>query len=817
MKKQLRALAAILLSIAALFILIGLLGATGLGRTGLSLAAPLELAVTGVEPASAPNDLDTSIVITGTDFAAGATVHLGDTPLGDVGWVSSTTLTATAGWGMDPGVYTVTVSNPGGASASLAGAFTVTQGIDVWTTGGPYGGEIWTVTLHPVTPTRVYAAAQFSGLFFSGDAARQWQLTLLASPVHQAPVSFDAARDGVMYFAISGGDAALRSQNGGITWEHVTLPNSFLHAFSLVAHPITSGLVYAAASAPIVEPVDPGEPGGVYRSANWGDDWITITTGLTDTHVTALAFHPDHADRMLAGTRDGHIFTSADGGDSWSWAARPGAHIERLYFNPTGTHEAWAVTASPVAEFDPPFLYRSAGADLSTWHPISSSKLYSLVFHPTVSGTMWASGGSGYVSTDGGDNWSALAAGPPGEVMDLALDPVSPTVLYAGTRHYGVFKSADGGATWGDANLGLAGVVPDYLALSPDDPYEIYAYAQSMGMLKSSDGGGAWQSLNLLRNVGGGAQDPLAVDPFTPTRVYLGDAWSVTYSQTVPSVRISEDGGETWRVVTWTVPGAPAGWSGETLALAPHPTISGHILAGVAFFPPNGGGLELGGIYASADYGEQWTELETGHSISGVTGLAYAPSNPHVVYAGTRGTGLLRSENDGQDWDVITSSLWSDQDIGVVAVHPQDADEVWAGESGTAYVSDDAGATWTDVEVPAYVQSLLFTPGDPPILYAAGNGGVYRSTGGQTWQQVPGVPREADVRSLAAGRDGERVVLYVGSSAGVAPPETQVAGRLGPAGEEAPGLGGLMGGGVYRRTTRVRRVYLPLVLRASAQ
>jgi len=682
---------------------------------------------------------------------------------------------------------------------------------------GPSGREIRIVTLHPVTPSRVYAAAQFSGLFFSDDAAQQWQLMLLASPVHRASVSFDAGLHDVMYFAISGGDAALRSKNDGLTWEHIALPNPFLHEFTLLAHPITSGVVYAAAGAPTGEPLDPDEPGGVYRSTNWGDDWITITTGLTATHVAALAFHPDDANRMLAGTRDGHIFTSTDGGDSWSWAAQPGAHIERLYFNPTGTHEAWAVTASPVTEFDPPFLYRSVGADLSSWQPMSGSEMYSLVFHPTVSGTMWASGGSGYVTIDGGNHWTALAAGPPGEVMDVAINPVSPTVLYAGTRHYGVFASTDGGTAWKDANPGLAGVVPDYMALSPDDPYGIYAYAHSMGLLKSGNGGGSWQSLNLLRNVGGGAQDPLAVDPFTSTRVYLGDAWSVTDSRTVPSVRISEDGGETWRVVTWTVPGAPVGWSGETLAVAPHPTTPSQVLAGVAFFPPNGGGLEWGGICASVDGGEQWMALGIGRTISGVTGLAYAPSNPHVIYAGTGGTGLLRSENDGQDWDVITSSLWSGQDIGPVAVHPRDADEICVGESGAVYLSDDAGATWTDMELPAYVQSLLFTPTDPPILYAAGNGGVYRNAGGQTWQQIPGVPREADVRSLAAGSDGERVVVYVGSSAGLAPPETQLPDQHGLVGEQTPGLGALMGGGVYRRTTRVRQVYLPLVLRASAQ
>jgi len=802
-----------------LLVLFCLLGKVGFGGSSPALAAPPQITptVSLVDPSSAPNDLDTLIVITGGDFVSTPAVYLGDTSLGDVSWVSSTTLEASVPWGMGPDIYTVTIANPGGEWDKLPNAFTVTQAFNVWTTGGPYGGEIWSVTLHPVTPTRVYAAAQSSGLFFSADAADQWQLTLLASPVHRASVSFDASLDGVMYFAFTGGAAMLRTQDGGVSWEHVPVPNPFLHEFNLVAHPITSGVVYATANASMANPIEPGEDGGIYRSTNWGDDWITITTGLTGTHVTALAFHPDDPNVMLAGTRNGHIFTSTNGGDSWSWAAQPSSHVERLYFNPTGTHEAWAVTASPVAHVDPPLLYRSMDADLGSWEPITDAKMYSLVFHPTLSGTLWASGGSGYVSTDGGDNWSALAAGPPGEVMGLAVDPVSPTVLYAGTRHYGVFKSTDGGDTWVGSNQGLAGVVPDYMALSPDDFYEMYAYAHSMGLLKSSNGGGSWRSLDLLRSVGGGAQDPLVVDPFTPTRVYLGDAWSVTYSRTLPSVQISEDSGASWSVVTWTVPGMPAGWSGETLAVAPHPTLSGQILAGVSFFPPSGAGLALGGLYSSTTCGEEWTELDLNLPISGVTGLAYAPSNPNVIYAGTGGTGLLRSVNSGEDWGIITSTLWSEQSIGAIAIHPENPDEIYVSESGTVYVSDDAGMTWGGREVPAYVQSLLFAPSSPPALYAAGNGGVYRSADGQTWHQVPGVPREADVPSLAAGRDGERMVVYIGSSAGVMPPETQRAGPLGLADEQVPGLGGLMGGGVYRRTTLIHRVYLPLVLRACTR
>jgi hypothetical protein len=43
---------------------------------------------------------------------------------------------------MDPGVYTLTVSNPGGESDDLPNAFTVTLSIGAWNAGKLYGGPV---------------------------------------------------------------------------------------------------------------------------------------------------------------------------------------------------------------------------------------------------------------------------------------------------------------------------------------------------------------------------------------------------------------------------------------------------------------------------------------------------------------------------------------------------------------------------------------------------------------------------------------------------------------------------------------------------
>src|SRR5439155_9295314 len=46
--------------------------------------------------------------------------------------------------------------------------------------------------------------------------------------------------------------------------------------------------------------------------------------------------------------------------------------------------------------------------------------------------------------------------GPHSETINaLAIDPQTPTTLYAGTSGHGVFKSTDGGESWSAVNTGL--------------------------------------------------------------------------------------------------------------------------------------------------------------------------------------------------------------------------------------------------------------------------------------------------------------------------------------------------------------------------
>lgn len=54
---------------------------------------------------------------------------------------------------------------------------------------------------------------------------------------------------------------------------------------------------------------------GVFRSANQGDTWAQMTTGLTKKEVYCLAVNS--AGHIFAGTAGGGVFSSTDNGDHW--------------------------------------------------------------------------------------------------------------------------------------------------------------------------------------------------------------------------------------------------------------------------------------------------------------------------------------------------------------------------------------------------------------------------------------------------------------------------------------------------------------------
>ncbi|HRJ40272.1 MAG TPA: IPT/TIG domain-containing protein [Caldilineaceae bacterium] len=80
-----------------------------------------------VQPNSGFDSAATAVLIHGSGFISTPTVSLASTPLLDVTFVNSTTLTASVPMGLTPGVYALTVKNPDLQQITQPNAFTVKQ------------------------------------------------------------------------------------------------------------------------------------------------------------------------------------------------------------------------------------------------------------------------------------------------------------------------------------------------------------------------------------------------------------------------------------------------------------------------------------------------------------------------------------------------------------------------------------------------------------------------------------------------------------------------------------------------------------------
>jgi photosystem II stability/assembly factor-like uncharacterized protein len=781
--------------------LFGLLFWAGSDRAGALDQGPMlspdqMQTVIAVQPDAAPNDLDTAIVITGTNFEAGANVQLDDTSLAGVTWIGGTRLEATVPWGLDPGVYTATVVNPGGAPSSLPNAFTVTQGIGVWTTNGPYGGGVGQLVLHPVTPTTVYALGSDVGLFVSDDAATHWEMAFLLPRVY-ADIAFDAQNADVMY--VGDGHTLNRTMDGAQTWEGISIRPGGWWEHVPAAHPTLPGVVFAAVGSWRY----PEQVGGVFRSDDYGTSWITLTVGLTDTHFTSLAVHPILTQTMLAGTESGNLFYSLDGGQTWIWTTQLTDTVANLYFNPFEPLQAWATTSGESDVL--PSLYRSQ--DLVHWAPITVDDnlagRYSWDMDFT-SGTIWATTDGTYFSTDDGDTWTRLdSEGPCGPGAWLAINPQNPQEMYDAPFIQGVCKSEDGGLTWRQVNDGLAAIIPAETAVDPNGPDTIYVRAPGLDLAKSESGGQAWRVLNI--GIGGSPRVGLAVDSFLPNHVYA-------------NTMRSEDGGDTWQAMTFTLPITWNGWGiGGVSSIVPHPAIPGRILSGLSV---SNGTSDNGLLYASNDHGEHWSYIGPAQPIGAISQIAYDSENPDLIYVATWASGLWKSADSGQSWMNIIP-LEGFTEAWQVFTHPVLTDNVYAfvrqpphGEF-KLLISYDAGETWATLPGgpggPFY-----FAPTQPPSLYSACflNDLMYlcRSwDGGYTWEVVNEMQQE--ITTLAGGTDGERTIIYVGTKGGqVSSIQSTLTLHAQPF-AVMPGRGSLLGAGVYRLTLLPpKRVYLPLVV-----
>ena len=321
-----------------------------------------------------------------------------------------------------------------------------------------------------------------------------------------------------------------------------------------------------------------------------------------------------------------------------------------------------------------------------------------------------AADGGVWKTTDAGTTWRPLFDRyGSASIGALAVAPSDPRVLWAGTGQVhqrwdivsgdGVYRSADGGASWRHVGLADSRHIGD-LWVDPRDADTalvaalgpVFASGGERGVYRTEDGGDTWERV-LFRDETTGAVD-LAGDPDHPDMLFAS-LWQVRrwpwldyFQPTVgpgSGIHRSTDGGRTWEPVAAAgLPEPPLGRIELAVALG---TDARRLWAAVET-------ADGGGLYRSEDGGDNWELVNPDDSLAGsyMSFLVPDPADPETVWAG--GRPLRRSTDGGATFTIVRSSPGGD-DYHALWIDPTEPRHLITGADQGAVVSLNGGASWS--------------------------------------------------------------------------------------------------------------------------
>jgi hypothetical protein len=384
-----------------------------------------------------------------------------------------------------------------------------------------------------------------------------------------------------------------------------------------------------------------------------------------------------------------------------------------------------------------------------------------------------AADGGVWKSTDGGAHWSMISqALGTQSIGAIAIPPKAHNTIYVGTGESntnsdsyfgdGIYRSSDGGAHWGKVGGSVFNRMTTFQITTNGDGSLVFA-ATNRGLYRSSDSGNTWSPVLV-------PGDPALFQSFVTSVAWTyephGLVAAVGYRGGSPTngLYASTDDGR-----TWTALGSPPGFDVQgdigRVALATTPARPGLIYAAVQSVTKflGGGDSVFNGVYKSTNGPSgPWDEVQSAEQMatnqtSALTedhiGPGYQPgiqawynlyvsidpTNPRDVVVGLEE--VWNSRNGGAKWQVI-GRYWN-----FCLSNPTHND--WCNSGPTAHMTthpDQHAAAWG------------VTHDGRPLLYAAGDGGVWSQRGpdwsNDSWTNDNTNQSTAQCYSAAASSDG---------------------------------------------------------------
>lgn len=498
----------------------------------------------------------------------------------------------------------------------------------------------------------------------------------------------------------------------------------------------------------------PGTATGMYRSNDGGATWARANNGLTDSLINDLWVSPNVPGTLVASTHLGGLFRSVNYGDSW--------------VNVSTVNEAMGVvrlgTALYAANRLGVLVSRNDGAQ---WSPaLNTSSGVNAIGASNVVAFAGLDDGTVYRSTDG--SWHVVGK-LPGPVHAFAIDPASSASVFAtinGLNDQGfitqlLYHSANRGATWS----ALTALPSDMrgaqiLAFSTIKKHALYVGGGSTVYLTTNGGAsfidsvapGDARSLRIIKKANGTESCYIGGDQGAFLFDRCGDASTVSN----PAKNLSTN------IATGVA-------AGSSIILAMLQDYSAYVTfdkgthwsdtdsSGAGFFEDGRAAINpLAPKYCYGYDGLGFEMSSDGCHTFRVTGpfstesaatstITFDPKDPSIVYAASK-SGLMKSINDGRTFAAVGGLPGSD--IAGVTVDPTNGKRILAGvysSSGpfygaTLYATNNGGRNWTSTGLNTTYMgpAVAIDPRAPKIVVAAytdySGVEVSRSTdGGITW------------------------------------------------------------------------------------
>lgn len=610
---------------------------------------------------------------------------------------------------------TVSASNPQVMYAGTwgAGVFRTEDGGASWkpVNRGMPNLLINAIEVDPKNPNVVYAGPYRAKLYKTVDGGENW---FLASKGIQAEaivyaMAIDPVDTSIVYATTRGisnngsppwNGEVYKSEDGGGSWKIIlfNIGDSEDWAYDVAVHPNSPNMVFTAMH----------ERGGVYFSADYGENFVPRNNGMIDLSGRALAINPytvnvDQVTLYFGTWHTAGVQKSFNTGLNWQGASN-GSFLAKIY----------RMAINPLT---PETLY------LATWNNIGVLK-----------------------TTNGGGEWNPVGLAQD-QIYTVEIDPKNPNTVYAGTSGDGLYRSTNAGSSWSHRHTGISNTSVNTILVQPDATKSVYISIKEGGISRRLEEGQPWQdyTLNLPeRDINGLVRNPGNLNLLYALTDHSG-IWRVNVSTSSSWERIDHD-----------LPPAP----GTDWFYSPD-----HPFAGREDLEAE---VELA---ASEAYDPSLQPEAVLDETAPVLAMAFAPSNPNRVYAGvasvdTPYSGVYFSDNGGVSWSPTT--MWGHTAWGI-AVSPTDPNELYVTTSspGVVRYSTNGGASWENTGLRSYVwgvYAVVIPPQDPQRVFVGTSDGIYVRVNNGEWTQsgLAGKP----VAVLVAHPEKANVLL-AGTTAGV--------------------------------------------------